>query len=480
MDFASVVDVSKHQGDNLDFGLMRSRGVEGVIIRVSHARVIDSRFGQYVKGAREGGYSDADMGFYSFMNPRRGSAVEVAQLAVKAIRDELGHSDTLYMLDIEDYKNEPKDDGAQLLFGAAYVTYIRRHIDELFRIAPELTIIAYTNRAYWNGPVRNPPDGDKWVNDAGLARDLEFIVPRYPVLPPLAVREAAARELQRNPRNNENLRAALAAVAKWQRNNAPPAPSDWANWALTKQPLGPQIPNGALGWAGWQFSADWNGQGPQYGVRHQFSDLQLAPALDLNVVRRDVWQRWTGQSGPTPRPLFETLTAGPDTLLLDQGLAPGEQRISRDGTTTLIHQADGDVVVRKSNRVLFRTDTAGQGSVSLVMQIDGNLVLYRSDGTPLFNTGTQGNAGAGLRVENDGRVVVYSPALSQLWVSDTVPDDGGPPIPTRRTAVVQTGDGWIRIATRELGDRSRWREIALLNGGEVRVLHPGDVVVLPD
>ena len=71
--------------------------------------------------------------------------------------------------------------------------------------------------------------------------------------------------------------------------------------------------------------------------------------------------------------------------------------------------------------------------------------------------------------------------MSVLWASDTLPDDGGgPEVPGRRTAVVRAGDGWIRIAIRELGDKSRWREVARLNGGETRVLHPGDVIVLPD
>lgn len=480
MEFTPVVDVSKHQGDNLDFGLMRSRGVEGVIIRVSHARVVDERFARYVRAARAGGYSDGAIGFYSFMNPRRGSPAEVAQVAVNAIRSELGHSDTLYMLDIEDYKNEPKDDGSKLLFGSDYVTYLRRHIDELSRIAPELTIIAYSNKSYWNGPTSNPPDGNLWVNDSAFARELEFIVPRFPVLPPKAIREAVDRELKRRPRSDDKLRAALEPLAKWQRNNTPPAPSEWANWALQKQPVGPEIPKGALGWAGWQFSADWNGQGPQYGVAHTPSDLSLVPALDLNIVRTEAWQRWTGQTGPRPRVTLETLKPGPDTLLADQGLSSGEQRISTNGTTTLTHQGDGNVVVRKSNRVLFQTNTAGQGSAALIMQADGNLVLYRSDGHPLFNTRTHGNPGAGMRVENDGRVVVYSPALATLWASDTVPDDDGPAVQPRRTAVVLAGDGWIRIAKRELGDRSRWREIARLNGGETRVIHAGDIIILPD
>lgn len=477
MMFTPVVDVSRHQG-KVDFGRMRGQGVSGVIIRVAHARVTDDRFHEYVRDAHRGGYTDGDMGFYAFMNPRRGSPSEVAQTVVNEIRAALGHTDTLYMLDVEDYKNEPKDPGSQLVFGADYVTYLRRHIDEVRRLAPDMTIIAYTNKSYWNGPVRDPPDGTHWVHDARFAGELEFIVPRFPVLPKLALRKSVERELERRPKNKEALRAVVAELATWQRKNAPPEPSQWSAWALERQPLGPEIPKGALGWAGWQFSADWNGQGPQYGVAHEPSDMALVPSLDLNIVRTEIWERWTGQTGTGRRVVIETLTPGPDTLVGGQGLAPGEQRISKNGMTTLIHQTDGNVVVRKSNRVLFSTNTGG-GSVALIMQTDGNLVLYNHGGAPLFHTRTHGSPGAGMRVENDGRVVVYSPALSVLWASDTIPDDTGEDVPGRRTAVVRRGDGWIVIAKRELGDRSRWREIARLNGGETRVLHEGDVIVLP-
>ena len=45
--------------------------------------------------------------------------------------------------------------------------------------------------------------------------------------------------------------------------------------------------------------------------------------------------------------------------------------------------------------------------------------------------------------------------------------------------MVQAGDGWIRVAQRALGDGNRFRELQALNGGPDRVLHPGDVLVLP-
>jgi nucleoid-associated protein YgaU len=51
--------------------------------------------------------------------------------------------------------------------------------------------------------------------------------------------------------------------------------------------------------------------------------------------------------------------------------------------------------------------------------------------------------------------------------------------PSDNTTTVQVDESWWTIAERTLGGGSRWRELAGLNGGEARVLHPGDVVMLP-
>ena len=59
-----------------------------------------------------------------------------------------------------------------------------------------------------------------------------------------------------------------------------------------------------------------------------------------------------------------------------------------------------------------------------------------------------------------------------------LPGPATPPA-AARTTVVQAGDGWIRVAQRALGDGNRFRELQALNGGPDRVLHPGDVLVLP-
>ncbi|KWA10513.1 protease pro-enzyme activation domain-containing protein [Burkholderia territorii] len=56
----------------------------------------------------------------------------------------------------------------------------------------------------------------------------------------------------------------------------------------------------------------------------------------------------------------------------------------------------------------------------LVMQNDGNLVLYNAaSGAALWNSGTSGNAGAYAVFQTDGNFVVYSTSGKALWFSST-------------------------------------------------------------
>lgn len=64
-----------------------------------------------------------------------------------------------------------------------------------------------------------------------------------------------------------------------------------------------------------------------------------------------------------------------------------------------------------------------EGNLRLVMQGDGNLVLYHG-GQALFHTGTNGNPGAYVQMQNDGNLVVRSTENAALWASRTVADYG--------------------------------------------------------
>lgn len=63
---------------------------------------------------------------------------------------------------------------------------------------------------------------------------------------------------------------------------------------------------------------------------------------------------------------------------------------------------------------------AQNGAATLVMQGDGNLVLYGQTGV-LWATWTQGNPGAFANLDMSGNLIIYGPGLSVLWQSATWP-----------------------------------------------------------
>ena len=62
-------------------------------------------------------------------------------------------------------------------------------------------------------------------------------------------------------------------------------------------------------------------------------------------------------------------------------------------------QANGNIALMKSNNVVaFRSSaTSGQG-IKLILQNDGNLVIYSSDGKSLWDTRTYGNCPTGIEI----------------------------------------------------------------------------------
>jgi hypothetical protein len=263
--FVPVIDVSRHQG-SIDFGVMRSKGVRGLILRASHGSTRDDRVERYYHDAVAAGFDPQEVGFYSFINPKRGTAAETANATVQIIDDVTGGRDgVLYMLDVENYKDEPPDVGSSPLSGAVQSVYLQEHRAEFQRLMPNCFVIAYTNRAYWDSALG--------PRDPVHAAELEWIVPRYP----------------------------LYSFAAYERHGVPPEPAQWSEFAFRIKSEGPISPAGAV-WSGWQFSAGFNKQGEVYGCESR--------DLDLNVVLESAWNRWTQRSGPgntttTPGGIFD-------------------------------------------------------------------------------------------------------------------------------------------------------------------------------
>ena len=111
------------------------------------------------------------------------------------------------------------------------------------------------------------------------------------------------------------------------------------------------------------------------------------------------------------------------------------------GCPILVIQNDGNVVIY-SPRAIFATNTVQSmmqpGDVlrpgwsiyspsedfQLIMQTDGNLVLYDGAGKALWASNTDHHPGAYAVMQTDGNLVVYPPAGHALWASGTDKDAG--------------------------------------------------------
>lgn len=106
-----------------------------------------------------------------------------------------------------------------------------------------------------------------------------------------------------------------------------------------------------------------------------------------------------------------------DTLPSGERLASGKQLSSSNGTYRLVMQDDGNLVIYSPNRPIWASNTRGSGADTLVMQTDSNLVIY-APGRPVWAIGTVGAGGKRLVMQNDGNLVIYANDRS-IWASNT-------------------------------------------------------------
>lgn len=110
------------------------------------------------------------------------------------------------------------------------------------------------------------------------------------------------------------------------------------------------------------------------------------------------------------------------SLFTGQYLLPGQQITSPNGRYWLLFQYNGDVMVWcRDGRLLFYTGS--RGGARLILQADGNLVAYRSDGTAVWASGTWRDGPSRLDVQDDGNVVLYRADGTASWY--TTWDTGG-------------------------------------------------------
>jgi pimeloyl-ACP methyl ester carboxylesterase len=95
---------------------------------------------------------------------------------------------------------------------------------------------------------------------------------------------------------------------------------------------------------------------------------------------------------------------------------------SDDGRFHLIYQGDGNLVLYDQGwRPLWDTGTGGTDPGYVEMQGDGNLVMVNASGGFVWDVGvTAGHPGAWLIVQDDGNVVIYDGSSHPLWATNTV------------------------------------------------------------
>ena len=131
----------------------------------------------------------------------------------------------------------------------------------------------------------------------------------------------------------------------------------------------------------------------------------LALQNDSNLVsysttNKPLWHRWITISTPnTSAKIYK-----------------GYSVVSANRVFKLIMQSDGNLVLYKGTKALWGSKSRVKDSYA-VMQADGNLVVYRKT-TATWHSKTGGNPGAFLSVQNDGNVVIYK-GRTPIWSTGT-------------------------------------------------------------
>jgi hypothetical protein len=94
------------------------------------------------------------------------------------------------------------------------------------------------------------------------------------------------------------------------------------------------------------------------------------------------------------------------TLAAGGTLTEGDYLESDRGQYKLIMQGDGNLVLYQEGKALWSSETGGNPGSYAVMQGEGNLVVY-DGGTATWNSSTWGFSGAYLALQNEGNLVIY-------------------------------------------------------------------------
>ena len=104
----------------------------------------------------------------------------------------------------------------------------------------------------------------------------------------------------------------------------------------------------------------------------------------------------------------------------DIAIFPNSGVHSGDGRFELYFQPDGNLVLyRNDGSSLWSSSTVGSGATQAYFQSDGNLVLYNQSGQSVWHSNTYNYPCAQLYVQNDGNAVIKSVDGQIVWQTGT-------------------------------------------------------------
>ena len=111
-----------------------------------------------------------------------------------------------------------------------------------------------------------------------------------------------------------------------------------------------------------------------------------------------------------------------DTLQANQEMHVGDRLVPPNGKSYLIMQPDGNLVLYRTdnNYALWASNTWQKPVTHAIMQTDGNFVCYDDSGRAFWATGTNDHPDARVTLQDDGNLVVYDRSGRALWASNTV------------------------------------------------------------
>ena len=111
-------------------------------------------------------------------------------------------------------------------------------------------------------------------------------------------------------------------------------------------------------------------------------------------------------------------------LQVDQWLNPGDSLTSTNKAFALIMQDDGNLVLYQVDASGTRqgstwaSNTSGKVGAKAVLQGDGNFVVYAADGkAPLWSSNSTGHPGTSLLLGDDGQLAVSDGSGTAVWTA---------------------------------------------------------------